>query len=533
MADLFNLGNMSPGEINEQDGTNNLKTGDLRRKYNFGDQVSELAIAQDPFFRFLSMAAKRPTNDPSFKFTERRPSWHKRYAYVTGASAWSSGSATGLTYNATFAPPTDTADGTYAVKMGTDYKSAGNLQNIFGQSSATRKITIGDSGTAPQFFLVDQLVKIPVHGVITADGTIEANSNGWQVCKIVQVEVSGNYAYLGIKVVKTHGITLTGTGLVAFKSLDWLTDSPTYGVIGDTEGTAGETHGLNIAERLEPARSYVVGNAHAEGSGYPETWKDQPFSFSHGQTQIWKTSMAMTNTARATELKYERNEWARIWREKLIEHKWDIEQDLLFGTQYTDADGVQYTQGAVDYCLNNGNIFSLDYDTKTSDDFLEDMASYFDPRYNGSGSTVFFCDTATFNWLNKVSGYFSNNAGNINPGTAYDSRVPHANSLGRADFSMSGSGKKFGVSINQISTPYGTMNVARNIHLDGSHVKIMGMNMKYCAYRPLAGNGLNRDTSVYVGVQTIENSGVDRRVDLIQTEAGMEWQMPECHAVWK
>ena len=57
--------------------------------------------------------------------------------------------------------------------------------------------------------------------------------------------------------------------------------------------------------------------------------------------------------------------------------------------------------------------------------------------------------------------------------------------------------------------------------------------MKHCASRPLVGNGLNRDTAVYVGVQTLENSGVDRRVDLIQTEAGMQWEMPEAHAVWK
>ena len=56
--------------------------------------------------------------------------------------------------------------------------------------------------------------------------------------------------------------------------------------------------------------------------------------------------------------------------------------------------------------------------------------------------------------------------------------------------------------------------------------------MRYCAYRPLVGNGQNRDTSVYVGVQTLENSGVDRRVDLIQTEAGLEIHMPEAHAVW-
>ena len=77
------------------------------------------------------------------------------------------------------------------------------------------------------------------------------------------------------------------------------------------------------------------------------------------------------------------------------------------------------------------------------------------------------------------------------------------------------------------------MNTARNVHLDGTQVKMLGINMSHCKYRPLVGNGLNRDTAIYVGVQTLGNSGVDRRVDLIQTEAGMEWQMPEAHAIWK
>jgi hypothetical protein len=34
-------------------------------------------------------------------------------------------------------------------------------------------------------------------------------------------------------------------------------------------------------------------------------------------------------------------------------------------------------------------------------------------------------------------------------------------------------------------------------------------------------------------VQTLENSGIDRRVDQILTEAGMEFGMAECHAIWK
>ena len=99
--------------------------------------------------------------------------------------------------------------------------------------------------------------------------------------------------------------------------------------------------------------------------------------------------------------------------------------------------------------------------------------------------------------------------------------------------SMVGKMKAFGVDISTISTPYGDMNVARNIHLDGTNVGLLGINMRYCSYRPLVGNGQNRDTSIYVGVQTLENTGIDSRVDLILTEAGLEWGMPECHAIWK
>ncbi|MHA2239185.1 MAG: hypothetical protein ACXAB2_12560, partial [Candidatus Hodarchaeales archaeon] len=87
MADVFSLGTYSD-TASWNDGTSK-DTGDLRRKYNFGDRVSELAIAQDPFFRFVSQVAKKPTDDPEFKFTERRASYHKRYAYVSnhGTSA--------------------------------------------------------------------------------------------------------------------------------------------------------------------------------------------------------------------------------------------------------------------------------------------------------------------------------------------------------------------------------------------------------------------------------------------------------------
>ena len=141
--------------------------------------------------------------------------------------------------------------------------------------------------------------------------------------------------------------------------------------------------------------------------------------------------------------------------------------------------------------------------------------------------------------MHKLSGYFANNIANVQPsgfdGTTNTAAFPAGASkasLATAEMTLTGSKKVFGVSITTISTIYGDMNVARNIHLDGTSVKMLGINMKNCAYRPLVGNGINRDTSVYVGVQTLENSGVDRRVDQILTEAGMEGSMAESHAIW-
>jgi hypothetical protein len=154
------------------------------------------------------------------------------------------------------------------------------------------------------------------------------------------------------------------------------------------------------------------------------------------------------------------------------------------------------------------------------------MSNYLDPRYNNGNATVFFVNTEVYNWLHKLSGYFSNNVQKVGDGT---------NVYGRADMVMMGKSKKFGLDISTISTPYGDMNVTRNIHLDGGQAgaKMVAVNMKHVAYRPLVGNGSNRDTSIFVGVQSLENTGVDRRIDLIQTEAGLECLMPEAHAVWK
>ena len=510
MADLFQLESglsesSSPSGLSPASST--ISTGDLRRKYDFGDRVSELSIAQDPFFRLVSKIAKKPTDDPEFKYTERRGSFHKRYAYVSNHGTTAPTTIVGTDASVTHGN-VDAGD-VYYFCMISDYKSAGNIQNVYGQS--TNEISPGDSGTQPQFYLAGQMVRIPYMTSVTAgswddsSASSASSADDYLVVQVLEVDVASvsEAAILKCKVVRK------GSGTSTFE----LASYSAYNNALD----AVDVSGFSIANYLEPKRCYVVGTAHDQGSGYPETWKDQPFSTGYGRTQIWKTAMAMDNTTRATVLKYEPNEWARIWKEKLIEHKWDIEQSILFGAQY-DSGSEWYTQGAVDFISNYGNVFSLSHATKTQDDFLDDLSNFLDPRYNNANASLFFVDTATYNWLHKLSGYFANNL-EVSPNL-------------RSEISMSGKKKAFGVDITVISTPYGDMNVARNVHLDGHKIKMLAVNMKHVKYRPLVGNGLNRDTAVYVGVQTLENSGVDRRVDLIQTEAGMEFQMPEAHAYW-
>ena len=538
MADnplFLSTSNVAPSSDGSSPTSGGAGIGDLRRRYAFGNRVSELAIDQTPFFRFLSMAAKKPTDDPEFKSLEQRHSFHKRYAYAVGmdlnGGVIGSGDNDNEYVDYAFASTDLQAGDEMNVKFQADYLSEGNVQSVLGQTG----ITVGASGTEPSFFLVGQLVKIPIRIVLTASlgagqdnmepgsaGMVAVDSHDYLVARITALGdpatgANAESVYAKCKVVRPA---------VAVASSYYMLPGAEYHHSGTT------FDGMVTTAYTEADKCYVVGNAHAEGSTFPDSWKDQPYKDVYGLTQIFKTTCQMTNTARATQLKLVPDEWARIWKQKLIEHKYDMEQAFLFNRKLVDGT-TRYTQGIVDYILQSGNIFSLDTSTKSQDSFLDDMSNYLDPRYNNGAATVFFANTDIYNWLHKLSGYFANNVGMVKPGAT--SPADGSTSMGRADMAITGKKKVFGLNITTISTPYGDMNVTRNVHLDtgSAGAKMVGVNMKHVAYRPLVGNGVNRDTSIHVGVQSLENTGVDRRIDLIQTEAGLECLMPEAHAVWK
>ena len=447
-----------------------LDTGDLRRRYDFSNRFGELALAQTPFFRLVSGLAKKPTDDPSFKFTEKRQSWLKRYAYVVG---FHNGSA--AVHNDATLVESDasalSAGGEVKLYMATDYFSAGNIQNVKGQSNG--QIKIGDAGTAPEFFQDNQVLKVPTSS--TNGGGPATDYMLVRVTAVAAQAAANLSANSGTGSATAEAKLVTGNIL----RLPGAAESASY----SSNVAQCVAYNVDIAEALEQKRTYVVGNSFGEGSSLlGTTWKDNPYSTGYGQTQIFRTEFGMTNTARATALKYEPNEWARVWKDKLIEHKWDIEQAGLFSSQGA-VSSVNHTQGAVDYILIYGNIFSWT-SSKNIDDFLQDMSQYQAPRYNQDKATVFFCSTEVYTWLHKLGGFFKQNID-------IDDQF-------RADLAVTGRKKVMGLDVTTISTVYGDLNVSRCIALDGSHVKILAVNMNNVKYRPLVGNGVNRDTSIYV-----------------------------------
>ena len=216
-----------------------LDTGLLRRKFNFGAQVSELSIAQDPFFRFVSKVGKRPTDDPSFKFTEKRGSWYKRYAYVTDHGATS---ALGNSGDSTWDSGESDEGDTYYFKMGTDYINSSNRQNVYGQ--ATNDISVGDSNTRPKFFLSGQLVRINTHTAGEAPGSGGAEVDNYAVCKITEAPTtSGEYTIIKTVVVK-EPFKSGSAAAVEIASFD--TDTP--------KGTGVTMYGSSISSAMEQQR---------------------------------------------------------------------------------------------------------------------------------------------------------------------------------------------------------------------------------------------------------------------------------------
>lgn len=495
--DVTNLTGLT--ENNAASQGSSLDTGDLRRRFGM-PRTSELSFERDPWFYLISKFRKKPETDSEYKFFEKRTALTKRYAYVTGfhATARASISDADATFNVA-------AGATCFLRMGTDYKNAGNLPNVYDEVSSTARTAafeVSSAGTMPKFFIAGQMINIPVCATAGGGG------------------VSTGYYTAKVETVYSETATTHQDLLVTIKSIPISGDYELCSFTANSPITS--VHNKKFAKTksdLTSKQTHIIGTSYASGTGYPNSWSDNPYSSGFAYMQIFKTALEMDEELMATVLKHDPNEWMRLWGDKLIEHNLDIERALHFGHQGKEGKDRQL-QGIIDYGLQYAPMYDLDLTTKTSDDFMHDISNVI---YPGSGANmnnmVFLADTPTYDWLNLLGGLLKNNTG--------------ISSQFRSDMVSLGTARAGLLNIELIKTGKGVMKLVHDVHLDSSPIKIIGMSLDEVEINPLVGNGKNRDTAVYAGIQSLEKDGVDAYTSLVQTQLGQVIKRPEKHIVWK
>ena len=280
-------------------------------------------------------------------------------------------------------------------------------------------------------------------------------------------------------------------------------------------------------------KAQVIGTAFAEGSGSPDVWS-RALEDDFGYTQIFKTAAEMTNTSIATNYRGYANEWQRIWNLKLREHKVDIERAMLFG-QRGRSSGVQTTEGlaghiivgrqaqtpgSISYSSGSPYFAAAASTGMTYDTFLGDFEILFDPARGGSNNKLALAGLPVISYLNKVG---NNSFIDVSIGDPDDVST-------RYNFQASQREGTFGHSIMQLNTVHGDLSIVREpLFRSMSAGFLLLADMSQLAYRPLVGNGLNRDTHVITNVQQADE---DLRKDMILTECGLEVTIPETHMLY-
>jgi len=446
---------------------------DRRRLYDFSDRVAELAPEESPFFVYLSKVAKVPTDDPVFRFLENRSKidWTTRSfklaAHVNSEVAVSAGSSYSFTVDA------DGATG----------------------------------GTSSGGASVDFLIK----GMVFAVNTVSGSSGYTQA--LIRIDSAPTDA----------GTSTTFTGKIIALS-----------------GSSAASKVLSDNDNCQ-----VVGTSFQEGTGSPDSWSSE-IEDDFGYTQIFKTAAEMSNTAIATRYRGYANEWERIWALKLREHKVDIERAMLFG-QRARVSSIQYTEGIVGHILKNATVntgdTALSYSSGapyfrsvaeselTYDRLLSDLEVMFDPARGGANDKLVLAGLPVISFFNKLgsdsflSASLAHNASAALSGAATTTnQSPHR-------MNISERAGAFGHKVMTIDTIHGTMHLVKEPLFRGISSDFMAMiDMSKVAYRPLVGNGLNRDTAILTNVQ---NADEDLRKDMILTESGLEITLPEAHALYQ
>ena len=435
-----------------------------RRLYDFSDRVAELSPEESPFFVYLSQVAKVPTSDSQFRYLEDR---------------------------------------TQIAMTDRSFQSAAGGDTTLAAPGGITSIVVDTAGGAS----VDYLIKGMVLSFQT-DSNLDAAGTGSAADAHALVQATARIESV------SHGAS---SSTISVKTI---------------QASAGNSSTTTVEDN---SKITVIGTGFGEGSGAPDVFS-QKLDDDFGYTQIFKTACEMSNTALATIYRGYADEWARIWNLKLREHKIDIERAMLFGMKGSQG-GVQYSDGIAGSIIKSGtaNIVNdgsqLSYNEKKSylksfqksemtyDALLADFEVIFDPARGGASSKLALASLPVMSHFNKlgdgsfISESLDNGAGANNP-----NRYMFGKSEGA-----------FGHKVLKVDTIHGDMTMVKEPLFRANYSGYMCLvDLDHVAYRPLVGNGYNRDTSITTNVQQADE---DLRKDLILTEAGLEVSLPETHAL--
>lgn len=274
------------------------------------------------------------------------------------------------------------------------------------------------------------------------------------------------------------------------------------------------------------SRGQIVGTAYGEATGAPDGWADV-LGQTEGYAQIFKTACPlMSGTAMATEYRGRKNEFQRIWDEKMREHKMDIEHAALFGVGHAattsgaltaEAGGVnRYTWGVLPFVSLYGNTGAFSYAASGYNDFVDFTETFFAPENGNSMSKLVLASRKVIGWFSKLNqGSFLGNT-----------LVAEA-----ARLDVQNMKSQFGFNLTRINTVFGELNfVAHPLLRNQWEDHVIVLDLPNISYRPLVGSGISRDTYYQTNVQ---GNDVDGRIDQMITEAGIQITLPETHAVLK
>ena len=449
---------------------------DNRRVYNFGERVAELAPQQSPFFVYLNKVGRKPTDDPVFKFLEQRHQWQRRNFKLESALGATAPSSAGVA-------------------------AVSNMKIMAMYDKYGRATTVGQ----PCEFILDS--GDSVGQIINLAGVWEPTSDSTETDDIAGI--------IGIRITNIDGHTAASGSTDGYTQIDGDIISFNGKPLDSTYTTSGNF------EAVDGSLGQVIGSAHPEGGKAPDGWEDALYD-REGYTQIFKTAMKLfSGTALATKYRGYADEFKRVWREKLMEHKMDLEHAMLFGVGAADeapssGGPIRKTWGILPYTQQYGSNFAFAYSSSTYDTFIDHMESFFAPESGNSGDKLVLASRKVIAWLNKLQAdsFLKNTVGT----SSY--RMDVQNVQGQ-----------FGHMVTKVNTIFGNLHFVAEPLLRGPWEDYaVAVDTKNVAYRPLVGNGENRDTHIMTNIQGNDEDG---RRDMILTEAGLEIQLPETHAVMK